>query len=349
MFMVQKRLRNGQRYGFVRFKFVVDAEELLKRLRKIKVGDEYLRVFIAYDRRSTCNRNLDRREMNGSRGNTLHKAMRRCRDIWRKGMVLGGPKKIGRIEFRVWRKKVKEEGIQKVEVKFLGGLEVMVVFDSTETAGNILSNDDHDIRRWLHKLRKWRKYYKPSGIFTWVNIIGVLVSCWSETFFKKIATLHESIVGTKNCNLNGNPKLISGRVQIHTCVKGLINEALSIKFRGMIFEVNVVEDIRDICEVEIEEASIVNYDNQSKIGSDQKKDEDDMVISEDADSDRSCDDSNREEEDNDDEEEDDNRKEEGDRRSRLVEVADRNNGVDEGSVSPYYYYVFIMYWAQARF
>ncbi|GKC08744.1 hypothetical protein Tco_1000354 [Tanacetum coccineum] len=115
--------------------------------------------------------------------------------------------------------------------------------------------------------------------------------------------LYKDQVGvcTKNCNLNGNPKLISGRVQIHTCVKGLINEALSIKFRGMIFEMNVVEDIRDICDMEIEEASIVNYDNQSKISSDQKKDEDDMVISEDADSDRSYDDSNRGEEDNDNE------------------------------------------------
>ncbi|GJZ53697.1 transposon TX1 [Tanacetum coccineum] len=44
MFMVQKRLRNGQRYGFVRFKFVTDVENLLMRLRKIRVGEECMRV-----------------------------------------------------------------------------------------------------------------------------------------------------------------------------------------------------------------------------------------------------------------------------------------------------------------
>ncbi|GKF83321.1 hypothetical protein Tco_0244977, partial [Tanacetum coccineum] len=50
--MVQKRLRNGQRYGFVRFKYIKDVEDLLGRLRKIRVGGELLRVYIAFDRRN---------------------------------------------------------------------------------------------------------------------------------------------------------------------------------------------------------------------------------------------------------------------------------------------------------
>ncbi|GJV06267.1 transposon TX1 [Tanacetum coccineum] len=53
MFMVQKWLRNGQQYGFVRFKLVADANTLLKRLREIRFGDEYLMALIAFDRRNT--------------------------------------------------------------------------------------------------------------------------------------------------------------------------------------------------------------------------------------------------------------------------------------------------------
>ncbi|GKC63797.1 hypothetical protein Tco_1096395 [Tanacetum coccineum] len=72
MFMVRKRLRNGQRYGFVRFKFVVDANELLKRLRKIKVEDEFLRVFIAFDRRNPDTRFKVRGEMNDNIRQKIH-------------------------------------------------------------------------------------------------------------------------------------------------------------------------------------------------------------------------------------------------------------------------------------
>ncbi|PWA46463.1 hypothetical protein CTI12_AA508680 [Artemisia annua] len=55
MFMVQRRLRNGKRYGFVRYKSVKDVEGLLSQLQKIKLGDEYLRVYVAYDRNHNDN------------------------------------------------------------------------------------------------------------------------------------------------------------------------------------------------------------------------------------------------------------------------------------------------------
>ncbi|GJT03483.1 hypothetical protein Tco_0824652 [Tanacetum coccineum] len=51
MFMVQRRLRNGKRYGFVRYKFVRDVDGLLKQLQRIRFGEEWLRVFVAYNRR----------------------------------------------------------------------------------------------------------------------------------------------------------------------------------------------------------------------------------------------------------------------------------------------------------
>ncbi|GJX35119.1 transposon TX1 [Tanacetum coccineum] len=51
MFMVQRRLRNGKIYGFVRYKFVRDVEGLLGQLQGIQFGEEWLRVFVAYDRR----------------------------------------------------------------------------------------------------------------------------------------------------------------------------------------------------------------------------------------------------------------------------------------------------------
>ncbi|GJT90490.1 transposon TX1 [Tanacetum coccineum] len=61
MFMAQRRLRNGMRYGFVRYKSASDVEGLLSQLRKIKIGEELLRVYVAYDRKRN-NRNVGGRD-----------------------------------------------------------------------------------------------------------------------------------------------------------------------------------------------------------------------------------------------------------------------------------------------
>ncbi|GKD51539.1 putative RNA-directed DNA polymerase, eukaryota, reverse transcriptase zinc-binding domain protein [Tanacetum coccineum] len=55
MFMAKRRIRNGQRYGFIRYKFVRDVEILLRQLQRIKIGADWLRVFVAYDRRNNGN------------------------------------------------------------------------------------------------------------------------------------------------------------------------------------------------------------------------------------------------------------------------------------------------------
>ncbi|GKD26081.1 transposon TX1 [Tanacetum coccineum] len=50
IFMVQKRLKNGQQYGFVRFNNVMDIETLHKTLEAIWIQHHKLRVFKAFDR-----------------------------------------------------------------------------------------------------------------------------------------------------------------------------------------------------------------------------------------------------------------------------------------------------------
>ncbi|GKC22401.1 transposon TX1 [Tanacetum coccineum] len=51
MFMAQRRLHCGLRYGFVRYKHVNNVDNLLHQLQKIKIEDECLRVYMAYDRK----------------------------------------------------------------------------------------------------------------------------------------------------------------------------------------------------------------------------------------------------------------------------------------------------------
>ncbi|PWA51457.1 hypothetical protein CTI12_AA417390 [Artemisia annua] len=150
-----------------------------------------------------------------------------------------------------------------------------MAFENEEMAMNILKNNGHGIRRWIHKVRRWSSWYNPSGRLTWVNIIGVPISCWAESVFKRIAGVHGIIVETENCRLNGNQNVIVGRVHIHTIAKDLINESLNLQFRGKTFKVKVIEEIRDITSVDTEEED--KYQEQHE--PDKSDDRKDMDIS----------------------------------------------------------------------
>ncbi|GKC63796.1 hypothetical protein Tco_1096394 [Tanacetum coccineum] len=167
---------------------------------------------------------------------------------------------------------------------------------------------------------------------TWVNIIGVPVSCWSEVVFRKIAAVHGAVVGTDNCKMEGNQNNIIGRVQIHTCVNGLINESLRIRFRGVFFKVTVIEEIRDICDIELEDVNKAKYEEHINMGSAQRKRDDDMVVSDEEDNDGSSEDSNGEEGDSDDDKEENGDDKDGrGMEFRPVDTANLNSGEEEGS------------------
>ncbi|GJT27466.1 transposon TX1, partial [Tanacetum coccineum] len=236
-------ITNGQRYGFVRFKLVEDMGLLIGRLREIKIGELTLKVFLAYDRKNPGD---DRKMDIRSEKNKYERGWEEKKEECKNQDDKLNPKKvyeeirrlevsdeevnlelfnrclIGDITSLRYLTKISdlchEQGLSKVEVKLLGGLEIMLVFDTPETATNIPSCIDHGLRRWVHKLRRWSKFYIVPGRLTWINILGVPVTCWTE--------------------------------QIHTWNKGLIREKLIVKVLGKELEVNVVEEVGDIMEVE---------------------------------------------------------------------------------------------------
>ncbi|GJS54319.1 hypothetical protein Tco_0627681 [Tanacetum coccineum] len=112
-----------------------------------------------------------------------------------------------------------EQGLNRFEIKLLGGLELMVVMENTETTYNVLKDKEHGLRRWLHKLRRGDDFHRMAGRMTWINIIGISIL------------------------LEGNQNNIAGRVHIHTIYKGLIREELNIKVNGRVHKINVVEEV----------------------------------------------------------------------------------------------------------
>ncbi|GJR95889.1 transposon TX1, partial [Tanacetum coccineum] len=142
---------------------------------------------------------------------------------------------------------------------------------SRSLIGEGMNNVNHEIKRWLHKLRRWNSSYSPSGRMTWLNIIGVLISCWAESIFKRIMRLHGIIAETQNYRLEGNQNLKYGKVLIHTTATDLINKSLSINYKGKSFKIKVIEEVMDISFVDIEENNEVNQaKNEPEKGEDSK-------------------------------------------------------------------------------
>ncbi|GJZ97676.1 hypothetical protein Tco_0670129 [Tanacetum coccineum] len=127
-----------------------------------------------------------------------------------------------------------EQGLNKVEVKMLGGLEVMVVFDTVETANNVLKDINRGMRRWLYIEER----------------------------------------------LEGNQNNITGRIHIHMINEGLIRENIIVKVKRKSHKVSVIEEVRDITQLEFYEITKSNQEKQSEKEVEKRKDENDMVISE---------------------------------------------------------------------
>ncbi|GJX57135.1 transposon TX1 [Tanacetum coccineum] len=170
------------------------------------------------------------------------------------------------------------------------------IFVSTRLAERVTNTSPRGppIRLTIYFLSRWSSSYNPSGRLTWVNIIGVPISCGVESVFKRIVGLHGIIVETENCRLIGNQNFIVGRVHIHSTAKDLVNEPFNLQYRGKSFKVKVIEEIRDI--------TLVDTEKEEQHDPERSDDRKDMDISDTEGSD-SEDDSDREATSSDEEEE----------------------------------------------
>ncbi|GKC44504.1 transposon TX1, partial [Tanacetum coccineum] len=167
-----------------------------------------------------------------------------------------------------------EQGLGKVEVKLIGGLEVMLVMENVKTVENILQDKDRGLRRRIHKPRCGGDMVRTAGRLTWINIMGLPPSCSGKGMFKKIAALHGTILALRNCRLEGNQNLIYGRVNILTNNKGLIKEDLQVVVKGNTHDVSVVEEIRNVLTLDLQNVDIKGDDKRYG------KEENDMQIDE---------------------------------------------------------------------
>ncbi|PWA61144.1 zinc finger, BED-type [Artemisia annua] len=273
MFMAQRRLRNGMRYGFVRFKFVNDAENLLRQLQNIKIGNELLRVYVAFDRKGPGNYGVrdvgvEQAKQNYSRnkyewhkrGTTMDN-----KNNYRSFVdVLNGGRKEGDVVNNEKKgygssgKQTKDENVSTWTEKQDAGR--CIIAEGNEINEEVLCRSVVGEVKALCFLSKIPTLCDEIGLGKIeVKLLGGL-EAMVVMENENTAALHGVIIGLQNCRLEGNQNLVYGRVQIQTINKGLIREVLRVVVDGKTHEVNVVEEIRDITVTNLQDVEAKGQD-----------------------------------------------------------------------------------------
>lgn len=183
IYMAGKRMRNGKKFGFVRFKNVDDIRKMEQRLGGIWIGSYKLRVFIAgedhrrakqggatgnkdvvkqpqFQKKTYCEAAKEgnkQEEKMGERNYQIPESigewntdemqknkLRRC--------LIGNLKCLDHLE--VIQTLCKAGNIVNCKMKYLGGRNVLLQFEGEESMLKVLENKTHGLHLWIKDLRR---------------------------------------------------------------------------------------------------------------------------------------------------------------------------------------------------
>ncbi|GJS30112.1 transposon TX1 [Tanacetum coccineum] len=242
--MANKRLRNGKRYGFVRFKNVVDIEMLYKALQTIWIDKYKLQVFKAEDRKHKDGKVDGSKGENRSNGGGVHRQYQRKgvfesrneRDEWLySGVVCNYNMKNDLDQYEMSSER---DGFKQQEEATMNKSERLIEVEPDELMNNIME------RTIISKVKKIEFLEK---IYTFIQKEGlenVLVNDWRIYDRDEMGYYH------------GNRKLLNvviGRVMVHTMKIRVIQEFVQVTKGATKLRINVVVEVRDLVEVEMKE------------------------------------------------------------------------------------------------
>ncbi|XP_071717121.1 uncharacterized protein [Rutidosis leptorrhynchoides] len=248
VYIPRKTLKNGRKFGFVRFLDVPDyhKDSLARRLSLIVAGDNLLKVYKARDPEGKKQAPQPNNAKSGSRNNVKVAFNSPVDERNFKEVVLnkqatnyGIPSikvnsnddliqilgqaviaKVKDLEFLEYFNEICEsENLGGFTIKYLGGHDLMLIFEEPNPALDLINNSEHPLWKWLEDINPWDpEIYKTSGRLVYVNIFGVPITCWLESTFIDIAKNWGEVIETFNCSITNenNQDLSHGSVIIKT-------------------------------------------------------------------------------------------------------------------------------------
>ncbi|KAG5520652.1 hypothetical protein RHGRI_033285 [Rhododendron griersonianum] len=132
-------------------------------------------------------------------------------------------------------------GIWDAQIRHMGGLNVLISFDSFESLNEFLKDETKVLSRWFSSVQAWDNQKIPSSRCVWISCYGVPLNAWCSSTFIEIGKLWGDVIKLDELT----EKFIAfdkGRMFIITDYLDCINEVVHIKINGVIFPVKVIED-----------------------------------------------------------------------------------------------------------
>ncbi|PWA85175.1 RNA-directed DNA polymerase, eukaryota [Artemisia annua] len=137
-----------------------------------------------------------------------------------------------------------EEGLNAVSVKYIGGMKVLMIFETEKEANDVLSSGHQSVSRWINNIQRWDSNCETGQRLAWIYIQGLPLSVWCSTAYSKIASLWGKVIVPEECPID-SPQLVFGKVCFLTSQRPWINEVVDVSIDGKVCEIHVFE-ARDI-------------------------------------------------------------------------------------------------------
>ncbi|KAH7834800.1 hypothetical protein Vadar_019851 [Vaccinium darrowii] len=132
-------------------------------------------------------------------------------------------------------------GIWDAHIRPLGGLNVLLSFDSSDLLNDFLLDKDNLLPNWFTSVKVWdNQSIKPSRC-VWISCYGVPLNAWCSSTFIDVGKLWGDVIRLDELT----EKFIAfdkGRMFILTEYFDCINEVVHVKFNGVSYLVKVIED-----------------------------------------------------------------------------------------------------------
>ncbi|KAK8677014.1 hypothetical protein V6N13_142571 [Hibiscus sabdariffa] len=206
-FIPAKRSQDGNRFGFVRFANMNDAQRVISS----SLGCPQIQVEGIVDR-------------------VIVEKLRAC--------VIGTTKKI--YESAQLLGIHEEKGWDEFDVQYVAGNQFILMFDREEMAASCLECGWEWLSEFFSDLRRWHKEFTPKNRVTWVEVLGVPLHAWNNYTFNNILNRWGELLFIEDEHLVGKD-FSSKRAKTLTNHMELIEESMSLNCDGDLFKVWVRE------------------------------------------------------------------------------------------------------------
>nr|KAJ0214368.1 hypothetical protein LSAT_V11C400167170 [Lactuca sativa] len=278
VYVAKKLNRLKKNFGFVRFIRIQDSLSFEKRLNGIYIGAQKIEVNVArFDRKETATRKKNPQATENSLSASKMNQNMPSRSYVE--IVKGSSKKdkennevegsdfpgnpikllsfsgsieamqntlVGELENFQALMNVKAfqevKGCPAIQFRYLGGLKMLLEFESSIEKEKFLSNGREIWQPWFKTITPWKVECNFNERIASLIIQGVPLHAWCEEAFSIIASKWGKVVIPEECNTD-SPNLAFGRVGILTSHPGIVSSAITISVDGIPYKINVMEDI----------------------------------------------------------------------------------------------------------